>query len=335
MATTTTATTNFDQTVVALVLRTILDNLRKRTHWLEEGAWQKASIIPGTNLLRYVSYGDLDSDTQALTEGDNEATIALEEAMTIGYQEFGCSQFGRLVGISDIALVENPHELMSVASERVAWNALETLDKQIGDTIEAYTGADVFTDGANSARNQVAQDSADYGSAAAIRKAVTALRAANVPTFPDGYYHGIVHPYVAHDLMAEAATVTGAWIDVRKYGGPDAEDLLRGEVGRIHGVRFMESNQSTYLGAVGATSAHLFGTVIYGPDYYVFGDEQSVQAYVVRPGGDHYDPLAQKALVGWKGMWGSQVITDHADATGTQGPRLRNLVTSSSFAAAG
>ncbi len=335
MATTTTATTNFDQTVVALVLRTILENLRKRTHWLEEGAWQKARIIPGTNLLRYVSYGDLDSATQGLTEGDNTATLALEEALTIGYQQFQCTQFGRLVGISDIALVENPHELMSVAAERVAWNALETLDRNVGDTIEAATIADVFTPGSGyTARNQVTQNSADYASATTIRAAVTQMRAMNVPTFPDGYYHGIIHPYVAHDLMSEAATITGAWIDVRKYGGPDAEDLLRGEVGRMHGVRFMESNQSTYLGANGATAAHIFGTVIYGPDYYVFGDEQSTEAYVVRPGGDHYDPLAQKALVGWKGMWGTQVINDQ-DADGVQGPRFTNVITTSSFAQAG
>lgn len=333
MATTLTTTTNFDQTVVALVLRMILENMRKRTHWLEEGAWQKARIIPGTNLLRYISYGDLSSDTQGLTEGDNAATLALEEALTIGYDEFACDQFGRLVGISDIALVENPHELMSVAAERVAWNALETLDRNVGDVIEAFTGNDVQVTGTT--RVEVPQNSSDYGSANLVRQAVTQMRAANVPTFPDGYYHGIVHPYVAHDLMTEAATITGAWIDVRKYGGPDAEDLLRGEVGRIHGVRFMESNQSTYLGAVGAASAHLFGTVIYGPDYYVFGDEQSTEAYVVRPGGDHYDPLAQKALVGWKGMWGSKVIDDSADATGAQGPRMANIITSSSFAQAG
>jgi len=333
VATTTTSTTNFDQTVVALVLRTILDNLRKRTHWLEEGAWQKARIIPGTNLLRYVSYGDLSSDLQGLTEGDNEATLALEEALTIGYDQFACTQYGRLVGISDIALVENPHELMSVAAERVAWNALETLDRSVGDTIMADSGLDSYPS-TFTARNQVTQASGSYMSAALVRAAVTELRAKNVPTFPDGYYHGIIHPYAAHDLMAEAATVTGAWIDVRRYGGPDAEDLLRGEVGRIHGVRFMESNQSTYLGTGGASSANIFGTLIYGPDYFVFGDEQSTEAYVVRPGGDHYDPLAQKALVGWKGMWGAQVIIDN-DADGTQGPRAVNLVSTTSFAQAG
>lgn len=333
MATTTTATTNFDQTVVALVLRTILENLRTRTHWLEEGAWQKARIIPGTNLLRYISYGDLSSATQGLTEGDTAATLALEEALTIGYDEFACVQYGRLVGISDIALVENPHELMGVAAERVAWNALETLDKSVGDAIEAYTGVDVQVTGTT--RVEVPQNSTDFTTAALIRNAVTELRARNVPTFADGYYHGIIHPYAAHDLMAEAATLTGAWIDVRRYGGPDAEDMLRGEVGRIHGTRFMESNQSTYLGAIGLTSAHLFGTVIYGPDYYAFGDEQSTEAYVVRPGGDHYDPLAQKALVGWKGMWGTKVIANSGDTPSDEGDRFANIITTTSFASAG
>lgn len=330
MATTTRATTNFDQTVVALVLRTIAENLRKRVGWLDEGAWQKASIVPGTNKLRYIAYGDFSSATQALTEGDNAATLALEQALTIGYDEFTASQYGRLVGISDLALKESPHNLMAVAAERVAWNALETLDRSVGDTIQAFTAADLFTDSGFANRAAVTQAAGSLVTAADVRQVVTLMRKANIPTFPDGYYHGIIHPFVAADLMGEAATNTGAWIDARRYGGVGGEEILAGEIGRIHGVRFMERTQSTYLGAVGASSAHLFGTVIYGPDYFVFGDEQAVEAYMVRPGGDHYDPLAQKALVGWKGMWGSQVI----DISGV-GPRMRNLIAPSAQAAAG
>lgn len=331
MATTTTATTNFDQTVTALILRLIYENLRKRTHWLDEGAWQKATLVPGTNKFRYISYGDLSSATQAITEGANATTLTLEEALTIAYDEFTGSQYGRLVGVSDIALKESPHDLISVAAEKVAWNALETLDKSVGDTIEAYTTSPVeIRPSGRAARANVTQASSDYLTAALVRQAVTELRNANVPTFPDGTYHGIIHPFVAADLMSEAVANPGAWLDVRRYGGPDAEAMLKGEVGRLHGVRFMESNQSTYLGANGLSSAHIFGTAIYGPDYFVFGDYMNIEAYMVRPGGDHYDPLAQKALVGWKGMWGTQVV----DITGG-GPRYRNVVTVSSQAAAG
>jgi hypothetical protein len=35
---------------------------------------------------------------------------------------------------------------------------------------------------------------------------------------------------------------------------------------------------------------------------------QSIETHMVRPGGDHGDPLAQKALVGYKGMWGAKAL---------------------------
>lgn len=324
MPTTLTSTSNFDKTVTVLVLRTIAENLRKRASWLEEGAWVKATQIPGMNLLRYIAYGDLSTATQALTE----ATPPAEEALTINYEEFYGSQFGRVVGISDIALMQSPHELMAVAAERVAFNAILTVDRSAGENIRDYltAPAQILANG-RAARVNLTQASSDYLIAALIRRAVTELRAANVPTFPDGTYHGVIHPFVARDLMEESGTA-GQWYDVNKY--TNAQPMLRGEIGTLHGVRFMESNNATYIGNGGASSAHIFRTVIYGPGYFAFGDFAGVESYMVRPGGDHTDPLAQKALVGWKGFWGTKVL----GLTGV-GPKFRGIDTVSSAAAAG
>jgi N4-gp56 family major capsid protein len=326
VAVTTTSTTNFDKTVTTLVLRMVAENLRKRTFWLDEGAWLKGSLIPGTNLIRYVAYGDLPTTTQALTE----AVPPTEEALTIAYEEFGSTQYGRTVAISDLALRMSPHDLMGIAAERVAFNALATLDRAVGESTRDYITAPVQLLPAGRAnRAAIVQNSSDYLIGDLVRDAVTSLRAANIPTFPDGYYHGIIHPFVARDLMEEAGTA-GQWLDIRKYGGPDAETMLTGEIGRYFGVRFMETNNSTYIGASGAASAHIFRTVIYGPGYFAFGDLQSIESYMVRPGGDHSDPLAQKAIVGWKANWGTKILA----LTGV-GPRFRGIDTSASAAAAG
>lgn len=323
MANIDTAVTNFDKTVTALILRDIADNLRKKPVWMDEGAWIKARLVDGTNTLRYIGYGELSTAVQSLSEG----TAPTAEALTIAYEEFTCAQAGRLVGISDIALKESPHDLFAVAAERVAFNALMTVDQAVGVVIRDYiTSPAQILANSRAARANLAQASSDYLTAAMIRTAVTQLRAANVPTFPDGTYHGIIHPFVAKDIMEE--TATAGWLDVQKY--VSNEMILQGEIGRLHGVRFKESNQATYIGATGASSAHIFRTVIYGPGYFAFGDEQSIEAYMVRPGGDHTDPLAQQALVGWKAMWGAKVLA----LTGA-GPRFRGLDTVSSAAAAG
>jgi len=53
----------------------------------------------------------------------------------------------------------------------------------------------------------------------------------------------------------------------------------------------------------------VYSTYIFGPDSFALGDLQSVQAYLVSPGGDHVDPLAQKAIVGWKAMFGTKLLS--------------------------
>ena len=323
MATVSTATTNFDKTVTALILRQIVDNLRKAAIWMDEGTWIEARLIAGTNLLRYIAYGDLATTVQALAEG----TPPTADTLAINYAEFSCAQAGRTVELTDVAMLESPHDLFAVAAERLAYNAVFTLDRNVGETIRDYltAPAQILPPG-RAARANITQASSDYLTASLVRTAVTQLRAVNAPPFADGTYHAIIHPYVARDLMEESAT--GGWLDVQKY--VNNENILNGEIGRLHGVRFKESNNATYIGTGGASSANIFRTVIYGPGYFAFGDQQSIEAYMVPPGGDHSDPLAQKAIVGWKAMWGQKVL----DVTGT-GPRFRGIDTVSSAAAVG
>ena len=69
-----------------------------------------------------------------------------------------------------------------------------------------------------------------------VKQVVAKLRAANVPTI-DGYYVGIIHPYAAYDLMNDTA-----WVEAANYGAP--EQRFTGEIGRIGGVRFVESSEA-------------------------------------------------------------------------------------------
>lgn len=71
-----------------------------------------------------------------------------------------------------------------------------------------------------------------------IFKAAAELKAMNAPKI-DGYYVGIIHPYVAYDLMQEAGN---QWMEVQKYASP--ENMLNGEIGCLGGVRFVESTEA-------------------------------------------------------------------------------------------
>lgn len=71
-----------------------------------------------------------------------------------------------------------------------------------------------------------------------IFKAAAELKALNAKKI-NGDFVGIIHPYVAYDLMQSAGD---NWVDVMKYAKP--ENILNGEIGKIGGVRFVESTEA-------------------------------------------------------------------------------------------
>lgn len=75
-----------------------------------------------------------------------------------------------------------------------------------------------------------------------IFKAAAQLKAVNAPKI-GGAYVAIIHPYVAYDLMQEAGD---QWVSIQKYMNP--ENLLKGEIGTLGGVRFVESTEAKVFG---------------------------------------------------------------------------------------
>ncbi|MBQ9507530.1 MAG: N4-gp56 family major capsid protein [Clostridia bacterium] len=71
-----------------------------------------------------------------------------------------------------------------------------------------------------------------------VFKAAAELKAVNAPKIGCSYV-AIIHPYVAYDLMQEAGE---QWIGIQKYADP--EKILKGEIGTLAGVRFVESTEA-------------------------------------------------------------------------------------------
>jgi len=279
-----TVTTNFDKTLTAYINKYIEENLGPATRWMVPGSFIKGTIIEGTDLIRHIAYGDLPAqDSLIAVEGEPPEV----EDLVIGYDEYAASQRGRIVGINDVSLKMSPHELLGVASKRVGIDAIRTVDRSIATAVLAGTGLTLTVAGTGI----VAED---------IRRWVAQLKAAEIPTFSDGFYVCMVHPNVIFDVQGD--TAIGGWIEASKYADPSR--LLNGEIGRMYGMRFVE----TTVGTLNVGAPDTYNTVAFGPDYYAFGDLQTVESYLVRPGGDHSDALAQKALVGYKGMWGAKTL---------------------------
>lgn len=86
-----------------------------------------------------------------------------------------------------------------------------------------------------------------------IEKAVTELRAQNAPTFEDGYYVAICHPYALYDLKKDKR-----WIDAQQYTD-NVKKIYAGEAGIFGGARIVSSTEAKiFAGAdLSATSRDL------------------------------------------------------------------------------
>ena len=317
MATTTTSTTNFSDLVTQLVAARALEELRARAVHAMPGMYVPARFVKGTNTLRYARYADLAVSTATLTEG----TAPTDDALTISSEFFTAAQYGATVAVSDLANLDSPHDLISIAAERVAYKAVRSMDHLVRDVIHstAQTAA-VFGATASATLTQNTANSAVAAagllSGSFVKQMVTRLKAASVPQFADGTYRCIIHPAQEYDLVSD--TSVNGWIESRKY--VDNTNLLTGEIGMFAGVRFIVSSDAKVYATAGASSGNVYNALFLGPDAYTIGDSQTLQSYFVAPGGDHSDPLAQKALVGYKMRFGT-LLLDEA------GPRYRILKT--------
>lgn len=307
MATTTTGTSGFADLVQELVAARAEEELRARAVHAMPGMYVPARFVKGTNTLRYARYADLGVNTTPLTEG----LPPTDQELTISSEFFTATQYGATVAISDLANLDSPHDLISIAAERVAYQAVRSMDHIVRDNIHS-TAATAAVFGAT-ASGTLTANAANSAVAAAgllngvfVKQIVARLKGANVPAFADGTYRAIIHPSQEYDLISD--TAVNGWIESRKY--VDNTNLLTGEIGMFAGVRFIVSSDAKVYQTAGASAGNVYAALFLGSDAYAIGDSQTLQSYFVAPGGDHTDPLAQKALLGYKMRFGSLLLDE-------------------------
>ena len=126
-----------------------------------------------------------------------------------------------------------------------------------------------------------------------INKAVTNLKVGGAPTFSGNKYVAVVHPHVAYDLRKNPD-----WLEAHKYAAP--EEIFNGEIGELHGVRFIESNLAPIIKADGDTKA-TYKTMFFGKDAFgVIDPEGSGMETIVKTKDQVGGPLNQFSTIGTK-----------------------------------
>lgn len=146
--------------------------------------------------------------------------------------------------------------MVTETNKLMAQQAAESVDTIVREVLHA--GTNKLIGNSKTARYQLV--AGDKLSTTEIRKAVRSLKKANAKPFPDGYFVAIVGPDTTYDLQSDTT-----WQDVSKY--QNATQIYAGEIGRIFGVRFVETSVAKTLSAADLSVANRNLTVAASTGY--------------------------------------------------------------------
>lgn len=213
------------------------------------------------------------------------------QSLTVTKLEATVAQYGNYVTLSDIVQL--------TAIDNVLVETTKLLGAQAGATLDTITrevlngGTNVIYSGGKEARTSLTADcklTVDD-----IYKAARFLKQQNAPKIEGGYV-AIIHPDVAYDLMRDEE-----WIDVHKYSA--TTEIFEGEIGKIAGVRFVETTEAKIFADGGASNRDVYSTLVLGANAYGVTELSGggLKHIVKQLGsGGTSDPLDQRGTAGWK-----------------------------------
>ena len=202
----------------------------------------------------------------------------LQEGVIPTGQKFGMSsktgsidQYGTYAAITDQLELHAYDDVILGATEEMGASAAETQETLIRDGLLVNTNV-LYCDNITIATGDVASTPTSPALMEAsstvmslltpdmVAKAVTKMKKDKVKTI-NGKYYAVIHPSVAYDLRKSKE-----WIEAHKYAA--TSEIFNGEIGELHGCRFIENTFAPILGGEYKNKA---GTVTYAT--YFFGHE--------------------------------------------------------------
>jgi len=229
--------------------------------------------------------------------------------------------YGGYVLLEDLVQLTSVNDVLDIATTELAKQAAETLDRAIMHSVIFFDDPNTATSAVHIVKSSaslfistnafVANTYSNTLIAVSdVRRCAAELRRRNALTVDGQNYIGIIHPVVSEDLRADAT-----WQNWHQYTTP--EFLYRGEVGRVEGVRFVESvltpvsagsGNGNAISASPGASAMAYGTVIFGRGFYGATElDGGVKTFLV-DGPSKSDPLNQSTTYAWKANFASKVL---------------------------
>ena len=247
----------------------------------------------GGKIIEFRKYDSLPKALTPLTEG----VTPNGQKLSMSVITSNVQQYGGYIELSDILLLTAIDNNLVQATKLLGSQAGRTLDTITREVLNGGTNVQ-YAEGQVNARNALVGGQASgnhYLTVDAVRRAVRFLKVMNAPKI-NGSYVGIIHPDVSYDLMSDPK-----WVNVKTYSDPDG--IYEGEIGKIEGVRFVETSEAKVFEGAGASGVDVYSTLILGADAYgVTEITGGGLEHIVKQLGSAgtADPLNQRATAGWK-----------------------------------
>ena len=228
------------------------------------------------------------SNTDELQEGNpGDGVMLAETEVTMEIKQYG--DYARCTDLLDMVHLDMNIERRVDMFGDAGARSVDVLVRE-----ELATCTNVIY--ANNKTSRTALTAEDKITSKELRKAVRTLKKARAQTF-DGWYIAIVGPDVIYDLQDDET-----FISVAKY--QDKEAVYTGEIGRLWGVRLIETTEAKIFEGAGNGGADVASVIVLGKYAYGYTGLKGVAKphVIVKPVGSAGtdDPLNQISTVGWK-----------------------------------
>ena len=265
---------------------TLLENAREEMLFTQFG---KKQPLHG-NKVEWRKFNTFAKALTPLTEG----VIPTGQNFGMTSIEATTTQHGDYVSVSDRLELESYDDVIFGATEEMGaaqGSTYDTLTRNIlvaGNSV-AYAGEKT---------SRAALTAADVLTPAMVNKAATWLKKNKAPKI-DGCYVAIIHPSVAEDLRN-----TDEWKEFHKYN--DVQPIFKGEIGMLHGVRFVECNEAKVWKE---GSVATYATLFLGKDAFgILDPDGESMEMIIKPKETIGGPLNQFSTIGYKFCHGAKIL---------------------------
>lgn len=290
-----TTTADMSPTMKVFYDTSLLENAREAMVFTQLGDKQPMK----GNTVEWRKFNTFAPALTPLTEG------VIPTGQTFGMTAISASttQHGDYVAVTDRLEMESYDDIIYGASEEMGAAEGETFDILTRNILVAGNSRvfapKIDADGAETpVEDRAGLDETAILTPKLVAQVATWLKKNKAPKI-GGYYVMIIHPSQAFDLRNSAE-----WKEFHKYD--DVAPIFNGEIGTLHGIRFIESNNvKVYKTGAKATYAALaLGAKAFG----VLDPSGEGMEMIVKGKGQIGGPLEQFSTIGYKFCHGAKIL---------------------------